>query len=99
MVLVLQVGGRAPLVVVLRRVGVSGVGRRVRRWGRRVPVGTRVGGVRWRRRCIAGAGEASLVLVRVHGRVLAEADAEAERLGLGACGEEGGGFFSFRPVS
>ena len=91
MVLVLQVGGRAPLVVVLRRVGVSWVGRRERRWGRRVPLGARVGGVRWRRRCVAGAGEASLVLVRVHGGVLAE----AERLGLGACVGLGGGRWIF----
>jgi hypothetical protein len=70
MMLVLEVGGRAPLVVVLRRVGMAGVGRVRRRRGRRVPVGVRVGGVRRRlrrRRRVAGAAEAELLVVRVHG--------------------------------
>jgi hypothetical protein len=62
-VLVLDGGGRAPLVV-LRRVGVAGVGR-VRVRGRRVPLSVRVGGVRRQR--LAGAGEAALVAIRVHG--------------------------------
>jgi hypothetical protein len=43
--------------LIIVRQGMSVVGRRVWRRGRRVPVGTRVGGVRWRRRCVAGAGK------------------------------------------
>lgn len=93
MVLVLHVGWRGPLVVVLRRVGVSGVGRMVWQWGRRVPLSARVGGVRRRRRCVAGAGEASLVLVRVHGGVLAE----AKRLGLGPGGKGARWIFLLSP--
>jgi len=90
LVLLLEVWRRAPMVVVLRRVGVG----RVRWRGRRVPVGVRVGGVRWLlrwRRRVAGAGEAALLVIRVHGG----GDA-----GLGGRKRElcGGGFFLFCPL-
>ena len=63
-VLVLEVGGRVAPLVVLGRVRVVGVGRVVRRRGAGIPVGGRRG---LRRRRVAGAVEAALVVVRVHG--------------------------------
>ena len=91
--LLLEVGRRPPMVVVLRRVGAAGVGR-VRWRRRRVPVGVRVGGVRrllrWQRR-VAGAGEAALLVIRVHG-------GGGAGLGGGSASLCAGGFFLFCPL-